>query len=88
MSVEAITPLFNQGSAWGQGPVINNAANTLASASTDGNLFIWDNRTSTPVSKINANQKQLYCVDCVSENSLLSGGSTGSIKLWDLRNLR
>lgn len=87
-SVQAITPFFDFKSSWGDGPVVRNATTTLASASTDGYIFIWDNKSQVPVNKINPKQRELYAIDCVSQNLLLSGGADGSIKLWDLRNQR
>lgn len=56
-SVQAITPLFNYSTTWGEGPTVTNMTSSIASASLDGYIFIWDHRTSSPVNKIAANQK-------------------------------
>lgn len=56
-SVQAITPLFNYSSTWGEGPTVVNMTSSIASASLDGYIFIWDHRTSSPVNKIAPNQK-------------------------------
>lgn len=65
-SVQAITPFFEYSSTWGDGPAVRNVGTTLASASTDGYIAVWDQKSATPVSKINAKQRELYALDCVS----------------------
>jgi len=55
--VTCITPIFNYSTVWSDGPAVNNIKSTLASASTDGYIFIWDNKSQIPVSKINPKQK-------------------------------
>lgn len=56
-SVSAITPLFTYSNMWGSGPISTHTINSIASVSTDGYIFIWDQSTATPVNKIDAKQK-------------------------------
>lgn len=56
-SVQAITPLFNYSATWGEGPTVVNMTSSIASASLDGYIFIWDHRTSSPANKIIPNQQ-------------------------------
>lgn len=60
----------------------------IASVGLDGYVFLWDARSAVPVQKINPKQKELYALDCVSKNCLITGGEDGSIKMWDLRYLK
>lgn len=88
-AVKEVCALYDYKKEWGEGPTVNPNANViLASVSTDTNVMLWDHRTAIPASKISAKQGELHSIDNVNQSIILTGGIDGTVKLWDLRQLR
>ena len=51
----------------------------------DGFILLWEERQKLPIAKINCKQKEVYSIACISKECILSGGSDGTIKFWDLK---
>lgn len=66
------------------------SATSVASASADGSLRIWDTRAGQPVSTIPAPPTQGECLTAdwnkYRPQVLASAGSDGIIRIWDLRS--
>lgn len=43
-AVKDLTPIYDWSPQWGKGPTCDNIHHTLASVSSDGCIFIWDDR--------------------------------------------
>lgn len=61
---------------------------TIASASGDNTVKIWDTRSPVSIQTLHAHPNEILSLDWnkYRENTLVTGSVDRSLKLWDLRN--
>jgi hypothetical protein len=52
-SVKGIALLYDYSHDWCTGPNMKNPLSILVSVASDGTAYLWDNKSPTPVNKIN-----------------------------------